>query len=901
MGSPPAADTVEFGRTVAAAASALFGDAHEFAVPSVGRFELSRPLGRGGMGSVYEAHDPKLDRVVAIKVLHVRTGDGDEQARLLAEARAAARVEHPNVVKVYEAGVDEGRVYIVMERVHGTDLHAWVERRQPSWRELVRLFTRVGRGLEAVHAAGLVHRDFKPSNVLVSEIDGRPEPRVVDFGLAGRAGADARMGGTWAYMAPEQLTGEGVDAAADQYAFFLSLFEALTRRQPPRPEQREISALLEARRVWLEAGRSPPGPSSLRRALRRGTAVDAARRFAGMGEAVAALERVLVGVQRRRLLAATCGVGLVGAVALGLVAYDPCENADAGWAQTYDDDARARVRARLEEVAPTYGARSSGAIDRAFEEWGAEWSRSRRQSCRAAPPGRWPWSARDDAPSAAVDACLDRRLLDAAAVLRRLEQIPRDAAPDAATAVANLPTPRGCLSRTGTGGTASGPLADVDALDVATTAMSRARAHVALVEYEPALEALDEAAALRGPGAPPELRLEAEILEAVVRTRLGEAEQARGGLEDAVYEAIEHGLDALANRAATELIWTDGYVLRRLEAAERWNALAAAHEARAGLAGAATARRLDKFGAALYRSGEYARALEIHEQALDMAREIWGPEHPALFTHLLHAGSAASRVKGRHQDAVAYNADALALAERTFGPRHPTVALAINNRPLRYDDPDECRAYIPALARALEIKREAYGPRSLKLPSSLNNLANCQGLIGDHASAIDNLDQAIDIIEANSDPTDPRIGIYAGNMARSYIELGTPEALDDAEAAFERSLAVQRAAFGDDHWELLYPLVGLLDVDLEHRQVVDGDTRSRLAETARLTEAGDAGDDAIVAMAYMDHARAARLDSDLEAARSWCARAEDKLERVGSSPILRAKFDALCGGIDGEK
>ncbi|MCA9718542.1 MAG: serine/threonine protein kinase, partial [Myxococcales bacterium] len=147
----------------------------------IGRYELLRPLGSGGMGMVLAARDPELERDVAVKVLHRAHAEDETRAsRLLREARAIARVAHPNVVAVHDAGVHDGQVFLVMELVEGATLRGWLERPR-SWLEIVDKLLAAGRGLAAAHAAGVVHRDFKPANVLVGR-NGRP--RVVDFGLA---------------------------------------------------------------------------------------------------------------------------------------------------------------------------------------------------------------------------------------------------------------------------------------------------------------------------------------------------------------------------------------------------------------------------------------------------------------------------------------------------------------------------------------------------------------------------------------------------------------------------------------------------------------------------------------------------------------------------------------------
>ncbi|MDQ3297575.1 MAG: protein kinase, partial [Myxococcota bacterium] len=198
----------------------------------LGRYSVLASLGAGGMGVVYAAYDPELDRKIAVKVLrHARAGD-----QLRDEARAIAKLAHPNVVAVHDVGRADGDVFIAMEHVDGVTVRDWLRtpHRVP---EILHVFEQAGAGLAAAHRAGLVHRDVKPSNIMIGN-DGRV--RVLDFGLALADLEPGTIVGTPAYMAPEQQRGEAVDPRADQYAFCVALWEAVAGRRPEaggrRPE-----------------------------------------------------------------------------------------------------------------------------------------------------------------------------------------------------------------------------------------------------------------------------------------------------------------------------------------------------------------------------------------------------------------------------------------------------------------------------------------------------------------------------------------------------------------------------------------------------------------------------------------------------------------------------------------
>jgi len=276
----------------------------------VGRFKVLHPVGRGAMGTVYAAHDPQLDRNVALKVLldevvDVASGslgsDGASDGRLVREARSMAKLAHPNIVTVFEVGIADGRVFLAMQLVDGVTLADWLLSTPPRERVL-RLFVDAARAVDAAHRAGIVHRDLKPHNILVSR-DG--EPKVTDFGLAdtsavGRGGPHDENGpiststlhrtrglvGTPAYMAPEVLLGGHATPASDQFSLAICLHEALSGRRPYQASTLdELIDKVESHAPWVD----PSLPGGLSRALRRALAREPAARFGSMGELATAL------------------------------------------------------------------------------------------------------------------------------------------------------------------------------------------------------------------------------------------------------------------------------------------------------------------------------------------------------------------------------------------------------------------------------------------------------------------------------------------------------------------------------------------------------------------------------------------------------------------------------------
>ncbi len=313
----------------------------------VGRFEIVDLVGAGASGRVYRARDPELGRHVAVKVLRPDIADPELAAawrkRLLLEAQAMARLNHPNVVVVHEAGATADEVFIAMELVEGESLADWLRRPGRSWREILDVFLEVGRGVEAAHQAGLVHGDFKPANVVLGA-DGRP--RIADFGLARRSRPESPartpqgerlVSGTPLYMAPEQLAGGEADARSDQFSFCVAGFEALYGTHPFAGSAGAPASLLHLSAATLKGeiaarNRDQPVPRRIYDVLARGLAREPQARhpsMAALGRALASGARSLTDRTVRRLVwagAALC-LAALGAAAIDRMAAAPrCGN-----------------------------------------------------------------------------------------------------------------------------------------------------------------------------------------------------------------------------------------------------------------------------------------------------------------------------------------------------------------------------------------------------------------------------------------------------------------------------------------------------------------------------------------------------------------------------------------------
>ncbi len=387
----------------------------------VGRFQLLNRLGAGGMGIIYAAYDPQLERPVAVKLVHVPGAKGGDA---LAEAKALARLSHPNVVTIYDFGFAEDHLYIVMELVLGQTLKRWAKGR--SQREIVKAYSQAGQALAAAHAAALIHRDFKPDNAIVG-VDGRV--RVVDFGLACEVeppGPERQLAhrgaGTPGYMAPEQIAGGPITAAVDQYGFCTALQEGLLEKS--------------------ERNGSPVIPRWLQSVIDRGRAAAPADRFASMAHLLSSLARDPAVTRRQRIVAAALVVAgiltFVGGRATLKARDQACGSGEGQLEMAWGDEGRDTALARVAAVSP-YGASLRPLLQGDLTDHARRWAATYREACSASTSGVQSQELGDRRM-----ACLER----GRSALRSVAQIVRSARSeniaDLALATHALPNPEAC-------------------------------------------------------------------------------------------------------------------------------------------------------------------------------------------------------------------------------------------------------------------------------------------------------------------------------------------------------------------------------------------------------------------------------------------------------------------------
>ncbi|MCH9680219.1 MAG: protein kinase, partial [Deltaproteobacteria bacterium] len=592
--------------------------------PTVGRYRVLGRLGEGAMGVVVRAYDPTLDREVALKLVRRRGDDpgaASASARLLREGQALARLSHPHVVPIYDVGHSPDGVFVAMHLIEGQSLGAWIRRARPRWKAVVEAYVQAGRGLAAAHGLGLVHRDFKPANVLRGD-DGRV--RVVDFGLArlrstssdtlpsqprGGLGllhsqmtAEGAIVGTPLFMSPEQHRGEPATAASDQWALCASLWTGLTGSPPYGGRTVEMLGIEKAGAPPQRPGPPVPGSARLWRALIRGLDPEPARRWSSVTALLDAL-----GERTARRWPWTLGVatGVLGAVGMAArpTTAGPCDGED-GLARVWNTEQRQTLLSHVHQG----DGPGSEALAHRVDDWARRWEHARRRACATATPR---------AESALRDrriACLRGRADALAALLDVVGGADERATVEqTAGAIGALPDPEQCWDVPRVGWSPSPEVMAAasrirSALRRVTAAYEMGRLRDALARAEQVVEQAERV------DQPPLL---AEALErrGLMRRHLDQDEAARADLERAYFMASEHGHVGLAGGVAARLVWIHGNA-GDVEAAGTWAEHARAEVSRAGGDGVVLAMVHNALGAMYRRTGDLDAARREFEGSI---------------------------------------------------------------------------------------------------------------------------------------------------------------------------------------------------------------------------------------------------------------------------------------------
>ncbi len=804
----------------------------------VGRYIVVDPIGQGGMGQVFSAYDPELDRRVALKLVRVTTRKSNQERareRMLREAQALAKLAHPNVVTVFDAGTHEDHVFIAMEQIQGTTLKGWLTERARSWTEVVDVMRQTGRGLAAAHGAGLVHRDFKPANVMIGE-DGRP--RVLDFGLARRyeptASEDEAIGrdvperileslersgpsvdmaltatgvvlGTPAYMAPEQFMGGSIDARTDQFAFCVVLFRALFGIPPFEGKDFRTLGRAVARGELVTPPRQGGIPRSIRQALEQGLSVSKNDRFERMESLLEVLDHAFDAPRRRRRrIGLGAGIG-TAAIALAVVgsatsasdAASPCEGVEQRIEGAWDASRRQEVEAAFGRSDAPYAADASQRVVELLDLYAEQWGAMRRDACEAT-------QIRKEQSEALMDlriACLVGRRRELEAVVDVLVTADDVVVPRAVGAVQQLPSLSWC--------------SDGDALraDVAPPEDPEVRAQTEQIAgelpsawallmagrygaaQEQATPLLERARVLGHAATVAEV---ARVL-GMAQTRSGNADAAAESLDEALWAAIESG-------HLQEQIWvlTELAALEATHRPEGGSAQRHIRHAEAVLARLPATAHLDAIvalqrGTVAMRRRDWDQAEQGYRRTIELAGDTMVTQRAKLSAMANLAMSLA--VQGKFEAARAQGEATLEVTRKALGERHPsTIQIMQNLASMAMENGDPAEA-IAEMSHVLELQEEALEPDNPMLAQTLGNLGMAYRELGDWKAVLGTSQRALEIKRATLSADDTSIAVTATNVGDALLRTGR---VQEARTLYEEALGI----FGEAA-ERIYVLPGL--------------------------------------------------------------------------------------------
>ncbi len=792
---------------------------------AVGRFRIERPLGRGGMGSVYAAHDPKLHRVVALKILHASRPE--EQPRLLTEARSLAQVNHPHVITVHDVGRWDDRVFLAMELLNGQTLRQWRAQTLRSWQEVVEVYADAARGLSAAHAAGIVHRDIKPNNIMVTD-GGRVV--VVDFGLAVELGAaldtpgshgtssrDTRRAGTPAYMAPEQRRGERATPASDQFGFCVALFEALEGTLP------EASAE-PLRPAGFEACASVP--RRVLRVVERGLVLQPDERHPSMDALVEALRK-----------AGNTPLWPVGAGAVALLSAalllpagreeKSCSGADDELAQVWTASRRESVGAALRSPGGAWSESVAATVLERIDGYTESWRVEHDAACQADV---------GDARLGARMLCLDRRLRKLDALLSVFERGDLEVVTNATEAVDALARVEQCRDVSTIANADPVEDAEVEALRDRLAYAEALRESAALDDAETELrDALAEIVVRQDKW----LEADARLVLSWVEHDFGRHEAAEEQLRMAVALGTVSRNDEAVATGLERLGWVVGYRLGRytegLEITDRGEAWAARlesdrygsyreitrgwieHEAgRPHVAlghfqrAASIAREappsdleatydlglaLNGAGGAHLGMGALDEALEAFDQSVSLLSARLGRQHPRV-VQVLNNRAGVLRALGRPEEALAAFEVTRAAFLDIYGSDHMTAGQTAANIAIVLSDLGRYDESIQRANEAISSLTRVVGEQHALVAKCYALRGDAKLGLGDHDDALRDLHLALAMEIELLGPSHPSVGISQSNLSIAYEKTGR---LSGAVMHQELALEILVAAHGDEH------------------------------------------------------------------------------------------------------
>ena len=884
---------------------------------SVGRYLVLERLGAGGMGEVYAAFDPQLNRRVAIKLL-LPGGEGQDRSqarlRLMREAQSMARLSHPHVLPVYDIGEHGDQVFIALELVEGQTLRQWLKEQRRGWREVVHVLTQAGRGLVAAHAVGLVHRDFKPDNVLVGRdgrvlvfdfglaceqgtgIPGAPLPvdlfRILHGDLPGETSSGAEGGvdsglstrdpietpvtraglimGTPGYMAPEQYRQEPLTGRADQFSFCATLYYALYGEHAFEGVGAAALARATLEGRLRPAPRDSDVPAWLRRVVLQGLRFQPHERHASLERLIEALHddprtrysrQVMVAVAAAFLVAVTAG-----AVGQWHQRQGLCQGVSARMEGVWDASRAQAVQRAFLTTGQPYATDAWQGVHEALDTYAAGWVEHQTHACAAT---RLHAQASEEV-LAARTACLERRRSEVKAltdVLAEADAAVLEHAVEAVRGLSPLESCDGVASRAPHVKAPTGELAaQVEGLHAS---LARARALRISGQSTAGLTvATSVAAQARALGYRP---LEAEaLLEWGQQQQEARDPGAEATLREAVWTADEVGQDdvrAEALVALTQLVAYDG---ARVADGHAWYHQARALLTRTDRQGRLLAELESAHGLVSAAGGDAPAAEASQRGALAALDDVSPSDSPEVAVVLRRLGNALS-AQGRHEEALTVYRRAYEAFRHALGAEHPRVGSTLVNIGTSLDALGRPAEALVPLRQGVDVVERTLPPRHPFRAVALDALGAALAHHGQRDEALPALWRAVEAAERARGPEHPDVAVPCVTLGEVLLDMGRPR---EAGEYFDRALLVREQAWGPLHPELAAPLTGQGEVLLALGRAAEALVPLERALALRASEsvASEAWAQTRFALARalwesrQDEARARRLAQEAEGA-----------------------------------
>lgn len=778
---------------------------------SLGRYIVLNLLGSGGMGVVYAAYDPDLDRKIAIKLLRSDrvAGDvvSDGETRLMREARALARLTHPNVLPVFDVGRFDGQLFIAMEFVEGQTMHEWQKDGAVKWPEVLARYMEAGRGLAAAHGVDVVHRDFKPQNIMIGTDD---RVRVMDFGLAREAGeADSAKDGkplpsadllsspltqigsvlgTPGYMSPEQLKDKAVGTASDQFSFAVSLYEALYGERPYVADNHdELLATIENGTV------SPPPPGSLvpgwlRRILLRALSANPDDRYQDIEAMLTALGRDPSRIRNRWFggVAAT-----LSAVAIGITIYsyqqqpiELCQDAGRKLAGIWDDSRKEAVQTAFMTTGVAYAASTWRTVQHLLDEYSATWTDTHTEACKAT----WVHGEQSEQLLDLRMSCLENRRQEIRALTDLFAVAKVDTMEKAAKAAGLLSPISACSNSAALLARVALP-GDPQQRKVVSAIendLAHAKALHEIGQYGESVDiaktALQKAAATGH--APTMAHASFRVGDGL--DYLGDSKQAKSFLQNAVFLGAEGGDDRRAAAAAAALVWVVGYILDRPEEAAVWSRIGRSFINRMGGDARIEADLLSNEGTVAQRNGDYRTALTRAERVLMLRREVFGNNHERVASAIVNLANAKRYVTAQ-ESAVDLYREAYEIFAETVGDDYPLNTVTLYNWGGVLQEIGRAEQAHPILLKAVQLGKRSFGINHIHTAIAISNLAAAEFALGRYEESLSSYHLALSSIENSLGSDHPHAAPQLAGIADNLIAMNQ---FDEALPYIERGLSL---------------------------------------------------------------------------------------------------------------